>query len=41
MTLAFALTLNVVLMVALLAGLTHVMSLPRKLTPHRYFSWRS
>lgn len=34
MTLAIALSLNVALMVALLAGLAYVMSRPRKLAPH-------
>jgi hypothetical protein len=32
---SLAIALNVVLAVALLAGLAHTMSHPRKLTPHR------
>lgn len=34
MTLAIALTVNAILIVALLGGLAFAMSLPRKLTPH-------
>jgi len=34
MTLAIALTFNIVLMAALLGGLAYTMSLSRKLTPH-------